>query len=994
MAQQTTLPFFRQKKITSSLNVPRRYQIPTTVLRASSCLPALVNVIYNLKQAWQIAYRDAGGAIVLQTTQLDYYIAILWCLLAGYWSWILVTSMMVRWLYHHEIKQAMMRLVALVIMMSCISYLFHTLWTNPIGVQLSLCSVLLVINMWTMSSQSSLSQKIETKARLDPQAKLLHLLCPLVIVMVLSSLMLSQLIHTYQYTSNLLFYSDQFGLDQHMASGAMIVLILSTWTPEGAHKRQVLRQSTLKWVDHYRFVMGQPDHLDPAWIAESETYHDILFVPAPDLHHSQKLLSACQWSTGIQYDYLVKTEDDVFVRWDKLKQELTETGKKDNYWKGFVYRNMPVDHVSKDKQVQTDYGMPLLPAFTSGTLTILSRHLVDRVAHTQHPRRMVGIDSIDLALWLFGFDVQPMHDRRIQDDEHTCEKDMIAKRVPYAQFEQEIQAMYTYVLQKRSVCHALDAQQHCAVCYPCHGKQDDWRSKGIVCDPQRGVSPAVSDFQTIPNSQVKDELASLGDHEQWIIQDVLSTHSSIYSNESSWHLLYWVCWTSDPSTFTDRHWRALELVWIHEPEAVIFMISNTLPQSFFRDYTRRGYQIEVVEFNKQNLLNWQWYFGPGTHDWLQSWDRWEKGKFFYWHLTDYIRCLLLYNYGGTYMDMDALWIRAPPDQQLEFIGSDYSQVHSDRAWTLDQEGLYLPQGLMRFKRGWKLFREMAEGAFSAYNYDPECFNCGGPKAITSYVRERRTVLEEGGLTILPRQVLYPYNYLEIHKLLQPSALAEQELKTKIEPFSWNIHMFGKMTNHLPVQPHSVIDLVFQKFDLDLPHLDTQTHAIVSSTQSTQVPMRLVAPRDYVYRAVSDRMRHDDQQSDNLLRLQPAPGHFQGLNILYVRGGPDRMAQVTIDLETAIGRTRMRHGMFEKHKQITMMQVNMKQVNSVLGSLEFSPTKLMLANGGRDRIKISVTYQHMDGTIETDQAQITVIVMEPVEEDEPFNDKELLDQVFQ
>ncbi|CEP18726.1 hypothetical protein [Parasitella parasitica] len=1026
MAQQTPLPFFRQKRIISSLNVPRKYEAPVAILRATSFVPAALNVIHNLREAWRVPLRDAGGPILIQTTQAEHYVAVLWCILAGVWSWVLATSMMKRWLYHYEIKHAIIRLLTLIVVTWCLSGLITSTAdpTDPIRIQMTICFILLLCNLLklTFASSPKYSQKLEdalptTRFNLKSTAVRI-LLLPLLAVMALSAFVLTGQIERLQYSSMLLMNQKQFDLDSVVRESTtaselttVLVLIVSSWTSQGAEKRQLLRESSLRWMGKdsdtnvvYRFVVGQPPSsriqqswMGPKLVAESDKYHDLLVVPAPDLpsDKSKKVYQALKWaSASVKYDYLVKTDDDVFVRWDVVRKELAapRENHQHNHWQGFVYRNMPISFLNPSNTMLLDYGgMPVLPTFTSGTLYTLSRDLVDLIAGIDYPQRFLEADDVNLSLWLFGFDIQPVHDKRIQDGPDVCEESMVAKRIPYDRFRHTVSTMYSNLLHGDPQCMGLNKKQNrCATCYPCHGKSDDWRSRNLDCDASRGVSLLKQAYVKIPGPIVKDELepSVIGENDQWIIKDILSAKTSIYTeDEANWHLLYWVCWTSDPSTFTDRHWRALEMVWIHEPNAVIIMMSNSLPESFFDDYTRRGYNIQVVHFNKENLLKWNWYFGPGTQDWLQDWDRWEKGKFFYWHLTDYIRCLLLYNYGGTYMDMDALWIRIPPDQSLEFIGSDYSSVHSDREWTLDDKGLYLPQGLMRFKRGWKLFREMAEGAFSAFNYDPECFNCGGPKAITSYVRQRRGVLEDAGLTILPSKVLYPFSYLEIHKLLQPNPLAEQEIKNKIEPLSWNIHLFGKMTNHLPVQPNSVIDYVFKRFDLDLPHRDTSSHKIISSTQSLAVPMLLVGPRDYVYRAVSERMLEDDRKRENLLRLQPTPGRFQGINVIYVRGGADRIPKVSIALDTAIGRTSINNGTEEKQTTLELQDVSMREVNSALNSINYKPPKLMLANGGRDRLKVDVTYDHGSGRLEKGQLQITIIVMEPVEEDDKLEDSD-------
>ncbi|KAI7903796.1 galactosyltransferase-domain-containing protein [Cokeromyces recurvatus] len=1016
MARQTTLPIFRQKRINPNLVVPRRCELPIAILKASSLAPAALNSFYNLKNAWNVPIRDTGGPLIIQTTETEFYIAILWCVLAGYWNWVLATSMMKQWLYQYEIKHAITRLLMLIIISWCLSSFIHSLMNpnDPVLIQIVICFVLFLSNFLklTFNARTKYSQKIEdvlpTTTQLNLNSKAVRiLLLPLLVVMGLSAFGLTGQIHHLQYGSVLLMSQERFALnttivDPIFGNGVTIlVLIFSSWTSQAAERRKLLRETTLQWMGQeedttmiYRFVVGQPPSsniqswLGPDLIAESEKYHDILIVPAPDRllsDKSKKVFEAFKYASSVvQYDYLVKTDDDVFVRYDVLNREMNDLGQKDNYWKGFVNRNMPVNYYNPTYHLENDYSMPVLPTFVSGILYILSRNVVNLITQTNYPQRYIDKDDVNVALWLFGFDIEPIHDKRIQDDVDVCEEDFIAKRLNQDKFKSQLLLMYDHVLTDKRLCTGLNPVKKCALCYSCHGKSNDWRANNLECDTTRGVTlKRQAEFKTISGSVVKDALepSIIGVNDEWIVKDILSARTSIYSeDEANWHLLYWVCWTSEPSTFTDRHWRAIEMVWIHEPEAAIFMISNTLPKNFFQEYTQRGYNINVVSFNKESLLKWHWYFGPGTQDWILDWDKWENGRFFYWHLTDYIRCLLLYNYGGTYMDMDALWIRIPPNPNLEFIGSDYSSIVSDRKWTLDNEGLYLPQGLMRFKRGWKLFREMAEGAFSAYNYDPECFNCGGPKAITSYVRDRRAVLEDAGMTILPREILYPFSYLEIHKLLQPNPLAEQDMKNIIEPLSWNIHLFGKMTNHLPVQPNSVIDYVFKKFDLDIPHRDTSTHKIISSTHSMEVPMKLIGPRDYIYRAVSARMLEDDK--GQMLIFQPVPGKFQGIHVIYVRGGPSGfMPEVMIELETTIGYIRLNNATsFEKRTTHVMKHVTMKEVNRVLNSIEYSPAKLMAANGGRDRLKVSIVYDNGIKT-EKEQLQIAIIVVEPEEEDE-------------
>ncbi|KAG1240214.1 hypothetical protein G6F68_017880 [Rhizopus microsporus] len=77
---------------------------------------------------------------------------------------------------------------------------------------------------------------------------------------------------------------------------------------------------------------------------------------------------------------------------------------------------MPVEYYKSN--LKLDYAMPILPPFTSGTLYTLSRNLVDIIANINYPQRFINeADDINLPLWLFGFDIQPIHDKRIQGAE-------------------------------------------------------------------------------------------------------------------------------------------------------------------------------------------------------------------------------------------------------------------------------------------------------------------------------------------------------------------------------------------------------------------------------------------------------------------------------------------------------------------------------------------------------------------------------------------------
>lgn len=274
--------------------------------------------------------------------------------------------MMKRWLYHYEIKHALIRLLTLIVVTWCFNGMISSTLdaSEPIRVQMTICFILLLLNFikLTFASSTKYSSKLEdvlptTRFNLKSTAVKI-LLLPLLGVMGLSGFVLTGQLNRFQYHSILMMKEGVFELDQTVTGSSgggltILVLILSSWSGQSAERRQILRETSLRWTEDrevnvvYRFVVGQaPSERIQSWmgpklVVESEKYHDLLVVPAPDLRldKSKKLYEALKWASNVDHDYLVKTDDDVFVRFDIVTHELNKLGEpRDNYWKGLVYR--------------------------------------------------------------------------------------------------------------------------------------------------------------------------------------------------------------------------------------------------------------------------------------------------------------------------------------------------------------------------------------------------------------------------------------------------------------------------------------------------------------------------------------------------------------------------------------------------------------------------------------------------------------------------------
>ena len=315
----------------------------------------------------------------------------------------------------------------------------------------------------------------------------------------------------------------------------------------------------------------------------------------------------------------------------------------------------------------------------------------------------------------------------------------------------------------------------------------------------------------------------------------LPGHSHVLENTDTFRQFF-VVWTTSPSTWTHLHWLALQSIFIHHPDCTLYLLSDqftNFPQ-FFAPLEERGYNIAIVPTSPEWLLQNDWFVGPVSKQWLQSAAIHQKGRFFYSHYTDYLRFFVMYRFGGTYLDMDAILLRQLPD--LEFAGLD--DPNGECSWCFPGN-MYVAPGVMRLLPNRKFCYDILETSFGP-SYDPECFNCVGPKAFTTQLAN---IPEQDRLfmNLLPKHILYPLSYHQVHALFDGS-LPQPDLYLKLlTRSSWSVHLFGHVTNKLPISDHSVVRALFSLLDMRLKIHSPSAHAGQNGR-----PLQLYAPEMIVF----------------------------------------------------------------------------------------------------------------------------------------------------
>ncbi|CAO3589075.1 unnamed protein product [Absidia cylindrospora] len=287
----------------------------------------------------------------------------------------------------------------------------------------------------------------------------------------------------------------------------VMVAVLSAWTPKSFEKRKTFRETTMQLIPdaqqsgvtfHVQFIIGQPptEHIRTTMGSlidqEIQHHHDVLMLDTSDKYEdlSQKVYGAMEWMDEYQFDYLMKTDDDIFIRWDTISKELKELGPQERYWQGLAYWNIPPIRDTNNKNSELNYPLPLFPPYTAGALYIISRDVVHLIAGVGGPRLFVKNEDQNLGIWLFPYNIRPIHDRRIQQID-ACEDDMIAKH--FGEFNEPgaiggtMQDMLENLRQGRNMCKGFRTNV-CAMCYPCHNKGTNWREWNFDCHDAKGVT--------------------------------------------------------------------------------------------------------------------------------------------------------------------------------------------------------------------------------------------------------------------------------------------------------------------------------------------------------------------------------------------------------------------------------------------------------------------------------------------------------------------------
>ena len=276
----------------------------------------------------------------------------------------------------------------------------------------------------------------------------------------------------------------------------VMTMIISDARESSVAQRMTVRSTWLALASNPRrhiFCVG--DGGDDALLdLEAVQYGDLVHVPVNDVyqHLSGKVfacLSRTQTLFGGTFDFLVKTDHDVFLRIDVLELELgailaqhraaADGAAQLLHWRGFAYNDIPPMRDLSDKNADSQNPLAVFPPYTAGVGYILSAAIVAELTALRNPVMSLNEDQT-LGLWMEqrvasgSRRVSPIHDIRFQQWA-TCFSAQVAI---HFSTPSKLMGLVAHNLRAgRNLCDGVGASP-CCLCCDCEASCQSW----FTCD--------------------------------------------------------------------------------------------------------------------------------------------------------------------------------------------------------------------------------------------------------------------------------------------------------------------------------------------------------------------------------------------------------------------------------------------------------------------------------------------------------------------------------
>ncbi|KAK9690551.1 hypothetical protein RND81_09G136900 [Saponaria officinalis] len=274
------------------------------------------------------------------------------------------------------------------------------------------------------------------------------------------------------------------------------------------------------------------------------------------------------------------------------------------------------------------------------------------------------------------------------------------------------------------------------------------------------------------------------------------------NNDTKCKVVFFMTWISPKKLFGKRDLLSLESVFKAHPRGCVVILSKSMDSKpgwrILEPLVSQGYRVLAVAPDFQLIFS-----NTPAEEWIK---RLEAGLIdpgtipITQNLSNLLRLVALYKYGGVYIDTDVVILK----DVSSLRNSIGIQTMENKAIN---QGTTLNNAVLIFDKGHPMLLKFIEEF--AYTFNGRRWGFNGPSLVTRVVY-RRNRDKRIKVNVLPLTAFYPVDWIEIvdyfkKPILKNETKWAQEQLHRVNSESYGIHLWNKDSRNLMIEEGSIIE---------------------------------------------------------------------------------------------------------------------------------------------------------------------------------------------
>ncbi|XP_030384136.1 lactosylceramide 4-alpha-galactosyltransferase [Scaptodrosophila lebanonensis] len=298
-----------------------------------------------------------------------------------------------------------------------------------------------------------------------------------------------------------------------------------------------------------------------------------------------------------------------------------------------------------------------------------------------------------------------------------------------------------------------------------------------------------------PHSENEGEAESLGDI--LLTEPMPTPGKSIFFHETSCHQLELEKgkWQMGKLKLTPRQACAIESAALHNPNFQVFVLFASPTYLVWKNHSVMPLIDAILSYKNVNIRRvnlWSYAAGTPIDEWVKD-GQLFRSSYVISHISDFLRYLTLYRFGGLYLDMDVVVLRSMEDVPPNYTGAESTTSLAAGVMNLAPDGFGHEIADLCLRNFQKHFDGSDWGNNGPGVITRVAEKICGTKVISLMVEDHKRCL---GFKVFERNAFYAVPWREWRVFFEPTYLDQTMARTKD---SYVAHVWNKHSKDLLIK---------------------------------------------------------------------------------------------------------------------------------------------------------------------------------------------------